>query len=230
MNYLWEVALRADDAAIPRESLRYVPAAICSPYIEVSFADLNQAQLDERLIEANPLYRFTDIFAKIFDINLGQSPKLRRLFFHICMQYFIQADLRQGLSKSEYYLRFILRDLLRGACGPAMARAMRLFTPTEQRRLLGCMLTRYRCDCSIILFRQAMRAAYPDALVYASNDNYREILLYIGKKDTPEERARVECILDTFLPINYVTHLFWEHHFGIIDIEVTMMLDEMVLF
>lgn len=33
-----------------------------------------------------------------------------------------------------------------------------------------------------------------------------------------------------FLPINYHVFLFWEHHFGIIDVEETMMVDEMVLF
>lgn len=33
-----------------------------------------------------------------------------------------------------------------------------------------------------------------------------------------------------FLPIYYHVFIFWEHHFGIIDVEETMELDHMVLF
>lgn len=230
MNYLWEVALRADDEDIPRESLRYVPAEICSPYIEASFVDLNTVTPDESVVEANPLYRFASIFGQIFDINLMACPKTRAILFNVCMQYMIQIDLRQGLTRSEHYLRFILRDINRGVYGEDAARAVRLFTPVELRRVLTCMLTLYKCGGSVLLFRQAMRAVYPESLVYSSNDLFREVLIYIGMKETPEERCKIEFLLSTFLSYDYTTHLFWEHHFGIIDVDVTMVLDEMVLF
>lgn len=230
MNYLWEVALRADDNGVKREALNYVPAAVCSPYAEASFTDLNQSGIEDRRIEVNPLYRFADIFAAVFDINMTQSPKLRRKLFHITMQYFIQTDLRQGLSKREYYLRFILRDILRGAYGDEMARAIKYFTHASLRQVLICLLSRCKCGASIALFRQAMRAVYPDAIIYSNNDVYRELLIYIGMKETPEEKSKIDFLTDAFLPINYTTHLFWEHHFGIIDVDVTMTLDEMVLY
>lgn len=108
MNYLWEVALKADDCQTLRENLCYVPAKSCSPYIEASFVNLNQAVIEDLRVEANPLYRFAHIFAAIFDVNEHVSMKTRLALFDICMQYIIQIDLRQGLSKSEYYLRFFL--------------------------------------------------------------------------------------------------------------------------
>lgn len=230
MNYLWEVALRSDDYEIPRESLRYVPAKSCSPYIEASFVDLNTLVPEEHEIEANPLYRFATVFGTLFDINLTACPKTRAMFFDVCMQYIIQIDLRQGLSTSEYYLRFILRDILGGVYGVRAAQAVRLFTPKELRSVLTCMLTLYRCSVSVTLFRRIMRALYPESLVYLNNDLFREILIYIGVKETKDEREKIEFILSIFLQVNYTTHLFWEHHFGIIDVEETMLLDEMVLF
>lgn len=71
---------------------------------------------------------------------------------------------------------------------------------------------------------------YPASLVYASNDSAREVLVYVGAKETQEERERLEFLTDMFLPVNFQVFWFWEHHFGIMDVDETMILDEMVLF
>lgn len=231
MNYLWEVVLKADDCGTPREKLYYVPAKICSPYVEVSFVDINQNVIEETQIEANPLYRFTDIFAVIFDCNATVSMKTRYVLFDICMQYMIQLDLRQGLSKSEYRLRSILKNLLGGVYrNNHIKEAVTYFTHTELRKILIAMNFLLKCASSIALFRQIIREIYPDSIVYLNNDSFRELLIYIGQKETVEERAKVELLTSVFLPKDYTIHLFWDHHFGIIDVDATMELDEMVLF
>ena len=33
-----------------------------------------------------------------------------------------------------------------------------------------------------------------------------------------------------FLPVSFKVHLFWENHFGIIDVDETMEIDEIALF
>lgn len=230
MQYLWEVALRADEDGVEREALQYVPAKVFSPYIEVSFVDLNVERIEERVVEANPLYRFADIFGEVLDINLIASRRSRELLFDVCMQYMIQLDLRQGMTRDAYYLRFILRDILDGAYGEEAARAVRLFDARELRSVLSCLLTLNRCGGALALFRRAMRTVYPGSLVYLSNEIFRELLIYIGKKETEKERGKVDFLLRFFLSPDYTAHLFWEHHFGIIDIEETMELGEMELF
>ena len=40
----------------------------------------------------------------------------------------------------------------------------------------------------------------------------------------------MELLLGMFLPLCYEVKLFREHHFGILDVEETMVLGEMVLF
>lgn len=58
----------------------------------------------------------------------------------------------------------------------------------------------------------------------------RQVLVYIGIKADEKEQKQMEFLRDMFLPVNYEVFLFWEHHFGIMDVEETMVLDEMVLF
>lgn len=230
MNYLWEVALKADGYKILRENIKYRPALVSSPYIEAAFENLNEEKPENAIVEANPLFRFTSIFARMLDINVKHYQQMRELFFDVVMQYMIQIDLREGLSKGEYYLRFFMRDILATTYGKNCADALLHFTHIELRKLLVCMRMLFCVGPSVALFRRSMRAAYPNSLVYSNNEVYRELLIYIGKKETEDEQKKIKFLLNIFLPINYRTHLFWEHHFGIIDVDVTMELDEMVLF
>lgn len=230
MNYAWQAALAADKAGISREEITFIPIRNGSPYAEVVFEDINSSNVEGMEVEVNPLYRFSTEFADLFDINLTGCEKTREIFFDAVMHYIVQLDLRQGLSKQEYALRFLLTDLLDGVCGSRASGVIKRFKKEKLHRLLRLILKLYRCGSSVYLFREVMRCMYPDSLVYASNDSVREVLVYVGTKETQEERERLEFLTDMFLPVNFHVFWFWEYHFGIMDVDETMILDEMVLF
>lgn len=230
MNYAWEAALAADRSGIRREDLRYLPSGSGSPYAEIVQEEINNQSIGQNQVELNPLYRFAREFSAVFDRNLREYPRTRELFFDICMHYLVQLDLRQGLSKQEYALRFLLEDLLQGVWGHVPAQVIRHFEREKLRQLLRLILKLYQCGSSVYLFREVMRCIYPDSLVYTSNEKLRQVLVYIGIKADEKEQKQMEFLRDMFLPVNYEVFLFWEHHFGIMDVEETMVLDEMVLF
>lgn len=230
MNYTWEAALAADNEEIPREKLRFIPVRNGSPYTEVVRETLNSRGIESMRVEVNPLYRYAREFAAVFDMNLEGYEKTRELFFDVTMHYLVQLDLRQGLSRQEYALQFLANDLLAGVCGGQAAGTVARYNKKKVRRLLCLILKLYRCGSSIYLFREVMRCMYPDSLVYASNETVRQVLVYVGVKETQEERERLKFLEDMFLPINFQVFLFWEHHFGIIDVDETMEMDDLVLF
>lgn len=230
MNYAWEAALSADRMGICRETLRYTPVRDGSPYTEVVLEDLNAPEICGRTVEVNPLYRSAREFSALFDQDLTGLEQTREIFFDIFMQYTVQQDLRQGLSRQEYILRFFLADLLEGVCGSAAAHVVRGFAKDKLRHLLRLIRKLYQCGSSLYLFKEVMRCMYPDSFVYASNEKMRQILIYVGEKETEGERERLAFLQDMFLPIDHQVFLFWEHHFGIIGVEETMVVDEMVLF
>lgn len=229
MNYAWDVALKAELQGIKQEDLHYYPAKCVSPYIEVAFENINEMTV-ESTVEINPLYRFSDVFSRVFDINLDDFVQLREILFDIMMHYFVKMDLRQGLCKDEYYQRFLLTDLINGCYGIDISNTVDSFSNRELKNILLCMLNLFRTGTSVYLFRKVMRSIYPESLVYSNNDVFREVLIYIGCKETSTERRKIDFLISSFLPVNYETHLFWEHHFGIIDIDITMMFDQMQIF
>ncbi len=133
MNYGWEAELKAEESGFLREELRYVPSQSGSPYMEIVMEELNRTKLPYGVVEINPLYRFAREMAEVFDRNLTEYEDTRMVFFDVFMHYISCLDLRQGLSKQEYALRFLLHDLLKGTCGAAAARVVGDFEKGKQQ-------------------------------------------------------------------------------------------------
>lgn len=230
MNTAWEVVLQAKKQGVDPQALKFSPNCSSGPYRETGFTDLNIRELADTAVEINPLYRFTHIFAELLDVNLEELPKARELLFDVFLHYQTQLDLRSGLTKSEYYIRAVLKDLLAGVYGEAAAKVIRLFTNGQVKSILHGMLTLYRCGGSIALFQQMMRAVYPKAVVYRNADVFRELLIYIPMLKRETEQEKLHFLVSMFLDINYTAYSFWGHHFGIIGLDETLEYDKMILF
>lgn len=230
MNLAWEVVLQAEKDMRSRERLRFVEAKAPSPYMEVSLIDLNLEAPEEDRIEINPLYRFEDVFGRIFDRNVEGMDATREIFFDVCMHYVTQLDLREGLAKEDYYCSLLAADLNRGSYGVKAKERFGLFKGTQQKGLLRSLLQLFRTGNYLEEFRKVVTRLYPHAIIYENNETVQELLVYLGVRETEEEREKAEFLIEAFLPIKETVHIFYENHFGIIDVDETMVLDETVIF
>lgn len=230
MNYAWEAVLQAEKQHRDRDELRFMEAVNPSPYLEVSVEDLNLESPEEDRIEINPLYRLWDVFGQLFDRNIGGLEQTREAFFDVCMHYIVQLDLREGLTKEDFYYRRITADICGGQYGGAAAERFSLFDKAEQKFILCSYLQFLKTGNYLEEFRRVMIHLYPHTRIYENNDRVFELLVYLGIKETEQERERAEFLREMFLPIQETVHWFYEHHFGIIGVDETMMIDEAVIF
>lgn len=230
MNYAWEAVLLAEENHRERDSLRFVEAVTPSPYIEVSVTDLNSKEPEEDCIEINPLYRFEDVFGKLFDKNNREIMQTKALFFDICMHYIVQLDLREGLSKEDYYYSLLAEDIRAGQYGKKTGEGFLLFDKQEQKQILRAYLRLLKTGNYLEEFRRAVIGLYPKALIYENNETAYELLVYLGTDDTETQHERALFLREMFLPVQETIHFFYANHFGIIDVEETMLVDEMVIF
>jgi len=230
MNMIWDVMLSALSQGIPSEQLHFVVDSSPSPYLEVAFEEMNADSLYDNTIEVNPLYRFTGIFAKALDINVESYAKLREILLDAFIHHQSRLDLRSGLTKSEFYVRAILKDILGGAYGKKAAENAQLFTNLEMKSILYGMLDLFKSGASLELFRKIMRSIYPDVLIYLNKGIYREILLYMPQDKTESELKKLDFLVSMFLSINYTVFVFWKHHFGVIGINESLYYDDMLIF
>lgn len=230
MNYAWEVVLQAEKVHQSRDNLRFVEAKDPSPYIEVSLIDLNQETPEDNRIEINPLYRFEDVFGRLFDRNVEDMIRSREIFFDICLHYIVQLDLREGLSREDYYCSLLAGDIDKGIYGNQAKKRFRLFNRAEQKEVLRSYLQLLRTGNHLEEYRKVVTRIYPHSIIYENNEVMYELLVYLGVRETGEEREKAAFLVELFLPIQETVYIFYENHFGIIGVDETMAVDEMVVF
>lgn len=230
MNYIWDVLLKAYNEGIPRENIKFLPAAVYSPYMEIAFTDVNtNSLLEETTIEINPYYRFYEIFKDLFHVDLEESKELREVLFDIVIHYLGELDLKQGLTKQEFYKRFIMTDIIKGLYGEKLREATEDLNSYELNSLLNSMIALYSTGTSLHLFKKITRTMFKNSIIYVSQDNPKELLIYLGEYINEKSKKKIDMIINLFLPINMKVDLYWEKHFGILGVEETMKINEIVI-
>ena len=229
MNYIWEVLLKASEQNFPQGKIRFTQSKTPSPYMEVAFDELNRDYLDEAPVEVNAYYRHSAIFDNMLD-GLDGYPEFRDCLFDILMHHIAGINIREGLCRNEYFGLFLRGDVNAGRFGRQFMEVFETFEQRQRRFVIECMVRLYALGASITLLRSVMRQLYPRSIIYLDSVDRRELLIYIGKKETPELRKQSEFLVSLFVPFDYVAHLFWDTHFGIIGIDETMGIDDFVLY
>ena len=230
MNYLWEVMLQAKAQGIDAGKLNFRAAGKYSPYMELSEEFLNTVTLSEPYtVELNPYYRFQPVFQFMFHPDLKDYPSLRRGLFQLMIQQLAKNDLKMGMTREEYYKKLLGNALSDEVCGREAAAGFTCFEGKEKEILLEGVLTLYRVGESLALFRHVMCALISNCIVYNSNDDPYEILVYIGKKKSESLERKVDFIINQFVGIRYHVDIYYEYHFGIIGIEETMCVGEIAI-
>ena len=229
MQYIWEVVLAAEKNGIKEADLRYEVAEVRSPYLEVSFCDLNTQTVEQTVVEVNPFYRFFDIFSVILDINRKEYEKTKEIFVDAVFHYLALTDLRMGMRKKDYYFKFLAEELESGQFGSKARAAMQLFSLYEKRYIVLALMDAVASRNCLEIFKWLFQEIYKDSIIYVSMDCANELYIYVGSAKTQEERERVQFLLDTFLPMGMRTEVFYLEHFGILDIEETMVTDKVLL-
>lgn len=230
MNYIWDILLKAHKQKVQRENIRFVPAKVYSPYMEISFENLNTVSLEENtVIEINPYYRFHEIFKDLLDVNVDESLNFREELFNIIVHYLAELDLKQGLCKQEFYKKFIMQDICKNVYGKQIAEDIEEFSHDELECILSGLITLYITGTSLQLFKKVMRKVFKNNSVYINQDDAKKLMVYLGEFKTEKVKKKIYTIIDLFIPINTEVDIYWDKHFGIIGVDNTMRINEIVI-
>jgi len=231
MNYIWDLAIKAARQGIPSKTITFLASKNCSPYMELAFENLNTSFLDRSPeVEVNPYYRFCDIFDTFLDINFIGNEELRAVFFDIMIHYLLFLDCQQGLNKREYYGKFIRNDIENGAFGPMIKENLTVFSVEECHTIFNSMITLYQTNASLHLFKLLIRKIFVNSIIYYRSEDTVEVLIYLGAEQTKVNCQKIDTLLALFMPLGFAFRLYWEKHFGIIDMEETMHIDQIVIY
>ena len=230
MNYIYDIFLKADEQNVDREKIRFKQAKVCSPYMEIAFDEINFTDIPrDKQIEINSFYRFQEIFQELFDSNFEENIELRNTLFDILIHYLGEMDLKSGLSKNEFYKMFLLKDIRKYVFGKDLNTNIDFFNKEEKDIFLNSLITLYKTGTSLELFNKVLVKIFKYSTIYLSKDAPKDIYIYLSEYKNETFEGKINAIVDTFLPVNMNSFLFWDKHFGIIGEENVMKSDEIVM-
>lgn len=230
MNYMWETLLQAGEEGISRSDIRFKPSRIANPYREVFFRDFNKPVLDGEPVEVNAYYRYGAVFGSLLSEDIDEYPEFQSVLFDVIAHFLSEQDLRSGLCRGEYFAKFLREDVLDGSTGRANVKRLDCFSKKQSRLVLAGWLRTHMVGTSMKVFAQLLMALYQNSIVYLDARDVRELLIYVGRKKTPELTAQMELLRDLFIPADYDVKLFWEMHFGLIETEETMDIGDIMMY
>lgn len=236
MNYIWDIVLRAKQNGLTKEELFFWQAEQCSPYYEQSFPALNAKTVDRRVIEINALYRFSHIFQELLHPDILQGPQYVRLIdfilhlYDVIIHFLSEIDLRHGLNRREFYVHRIRRELLSGVFGKVAAEGVTVMERGLQLRIANEVLTQMQTGSNLHSFRRALMTIFPGSLLYQSNFDSSQLLLYVGQEESSDKEKQMTFLLEGFLPFGFHIKIFWQHHFGIMGVDQAMLSGEIAIF
>ncbi len=215
MEYLWQ--------QYDKNNKYVIAQSLSSPYLEV------QGMVDG-CIEINPLFRFEKIFSSLFseddcvlDINLKK--KIENILIH----YLANLDFYYGLHKFILEEEQIEQEIEKNFYGEKIKKIYINLAKKEQMIILSLLNYKNKINNKKSLFCEAISKIFPKAILYFYKEK-RKFLLYIAENDTKENIDKMILIEDLFLDNICNLEVFWNKHFGIIEENNTMSIDNIVIY
>ena len=230
MNFLWDIALKAQQQGKKEEELLFCQAREYSPFYEQAFSYLNETKVEEAVIELNLLVRFAEIFQYILAEDNRQYPQFEKYLIDAALHMILHADIYHGVSKRDIYIRKLTQEIENGTYWKRAAEEFKLIPFEKRSRIATLVLNQIQTGASVMTFRRALLVLFPNAVLYQIKEDRKKLLLYLKMDKNKTDERMLQLIEDMFLPVSYHLRVFWKYHFGIIGVDDTMKIDEIAIY
>lgn len=230
MNFLWDIALKAQQQGKREEELLFCQAREYSPFYEQAFSYLNETKVEEAVIELNLLVRFAEIFQYILAEDNRQYPEFEKYLIDAALHMILHADIYHGVSKRDIYIRKLTQEIENGTYWKRAAEEFKLIPFEKRSRIATLVLNQIQTGASVMTFRRALLVLFPNAVLYQIKEDRKKLLLYLKMDKNKTDERMLQLIEDMFLPVSYHLRVFWKYHFGIIGVDDTMKIDEIAIY
>lgn len=213
MDYVWEQVLGKD-----LNCISFKQADVFSPYFETT----GKEQTTSQSIEYNGMYRYGDIFERLYENKAHISDETRAICFDVITHLLVQLDLLKGMSHKEYERYWYRKKILSGSYGVDIADLYKLLRRNQQYLIAFYMQKMNRNGPCTQIFAKAVIDLLGQGVVYSSRIRDKQLYIYVGRKKNKKDEQIVLLAENLFLPLDYKSEIFWNHHFGVLNEPCTL--------
>lgn len=214
-------------AARKRENVRYEQAASFSPYSEFS-GNWKEEKGDITSLSFNGFYRYEPIMRQLFTDDF-KDDFIKNWFFDIYVHYLVELEYLSGATYGEFQVQGIMRQIAMGEYGERIQRTYKTLSEEKQYFVANMLVNQHKTGASVEKYSKALVEVMSYGIVYKDKYNEKQLLFYVGQKESEEDRNRIEMITELFCPLGYQLRVFWDRHFAVLEQSQTMQMGEIEL-
>lgn len=233
-NYIWYPL--TNFVEIPSNDFKFSVAEIFSPYIELNLDAMNEVKSNlesqkNNILEVNPFIRFGEIFYELLNPDKYKfDKKLRESVFNILIHFLGELDLYLGQNKKDIIIKEMVKNIEKGAFGEKIKEDFKIFREYEKVIIADGLYCMYNYLDMLESFKKVFKYIFPDSIIYDRLTSETNIVIYLNYKNNKINQLKVNFIKEMFLPLGLEIDLFWEKHFGVIGVDITMRIGEIAIF
>ncbi len=222
MNKIWEFLHKN------QEKIRYRQAEYFSPYYEVFEEAIKMEKDHIYQVSFNSFYRYEEVFESLFDMDIKEE--YRELLFDCILHYLVGQEFQLGITRNEYYIRNYWKSIERGVYGENVQDIFASLSKEKKHFIARTLYQQSQMQSSVYLFARTVTGIIDNCVVYRNKIQPTVILVYIQEKNISFQQKMLTALEKLFLPLNYTMRIFQEKHFGVIQAEQTLEIDQIEIF
>ncbi len=199
-----------------------------SPYLELQADSLyGNGNYEDSFshLDVNPYMRFFQIFDPLLTPDDLGYEAFNEALSDVLLHYLAELDLKMGMCRRDFYIRFLVQDMEDGVFGGIDELAA--FTKTEKQEIASWLLNFYHTGDGPASIQGAIKRLLPFCEVYIREGE--EFVFYMRQPHDDEEERRLRFLIRLFLPVSYSSTIHWTRTYGVIGYEETMHSEEFIL-
>ena len=79
-------------------------------------------------------------------------------------------------------------------------------------------------------FKIGVQYFFYDSIIYKEKKQKNKIIIYINREKSKENTTKLKILELLFLEFGLELKVFWENHFGVVNVDETVKIDEIAVF
>ncbi|WP_369712169.1 hypothetical protein AB8B23_07140 [Leptotrichia sp. HSP-342] len=163
--------------------------------------------------------------------NISVLKKFKKNIENNAINYLQELDFTSGTTVIDVICEKISEDIKKGTLGINLKRYFSILNREEQGYVVLLIYNEKINGVNCMKnFKLGIKYFFLDSLIYRQKSEKNKIIVYINKPKNKENVAKIKTLELLFLEFGMELKVFWKNHFGVVNVDETVKIDEIAVF
>ena len=176
-------------------------------------------------------FRRRNNIAKEEKENISVLRNFKKNIENNVINYLQELDFVSGTTVIDVICEKISEDIKKGILGISLKKYFLLLNSEEQQYIALLIYNEKINNVNCMKnFRLGIKYFFIDSLIYRQKSEKNKIIVYINKPKNKVNIAKIKTLELLFLELGMELKVFWQNHFGVVNVDETVKIDEIAVF